>query len=37
MGLERKTLGWLKNGNEIYFQSEHDGYSHLYKVSFEGG
>ncbi len=31
------TLGWLKNGNEIYFQSERDGFSHLYKVGFEGG
>ena len=32
-----QTLGWLKNGNEIYFQSERDGYSHLYKIAFDGG
>jgi dipeptidyl aminopeptidase/acylaminoacyl peptidase len=32
-----QTLGWLKNSNEIYFQSERDGYSHLYKVGFDGG
>ena len=23
------TLGWMKNGRDIYFQSERDGYSHL--------
>ena len=32
-----QTLGWLKNGNEIYFQSEKTGYAHLYKVSADGG
>jgi len=32
-----QTLGWLKDGNEIYFQSERDGYSHLYKVAVDGG
>ena len=32
-----QTLGWLKNGNEIYFQSERDGYSHLYKIAADGG
>jgi dipeptidyl aminopeptidase/acylaminoacyl peptidase len=32
-----QTLGWLKNGNEIYFQSERDGYAHLYKVGADGG
>ncbi len=32
-----QTLGWLKNGNEIYFQSERDGYSHLYTLKFDGG
>lgn len=32
-----QTLGWLKNGNEIYFQSEKSGYSHLYRVGFDGG
>jgi len=31
------TLGWLKNGEDVYFQSERDGYSHLYKVAFAGG
>ncbi|MBZ5606525.1 MAG: DPP IV N-terminal domain-containing protein, partial [Acidobacteriia bacterium] len=32
-----QTLGWLKDGNEIYFQSERDGYSHLYEIGFDGG
>ena len=32
-----QTLGWLKNGNEIYFESEKSGYAHLYKVGFDGG
>jgi dipeptidyl aminopeptidase/acylaminoacyl peptidase len=32
-----ETLGWLKNGDEIYFQSERDGYAHLYTVSALGG
>ena len=32
-----QTLGWLKNGNEIYFQSERDGYAHLYTIGFDGG
>src|SRR5579862_2405544 len=32
-----QTLGWLKNGNEIYFESERDGYAHLYKASVDGG
>ncbi len=31
------TLGWMKNGREVYFQSERTGYSHLYAVPFEGG
>ena len=31
------TLGWMKNGSEVYFQSERTGYSHLYAVPFEGG
>ena len=31
------TLGWTKNGQDIYFQSERDGYSHLYRVSADGG
>jgi dipeptidyl aminopeptidase/acylaminoacyl peptidase len=32
-----QTLGWLKDGTQIYFQSERDGFSHLYKVGFDGG
>ena len=35
--LGASTLGWLKNGQEIYYQSERDGYAHLYKVSADGG
>jgi len=31
------TLGWMKNGSEIYFQSERTGYAHLYAVPFDGG
>src|SRR4030095_12652203 len=31
------TLGWLRDDQHIYFQSERDGYSHLYTVSFDGG
>jgi len=30
------TLGWLKNGDEIYFESERDGWDHLYTVSALG-
>lgn len=32
-----QTLGWLKDGSHIYFQSERDGYSHLYTIGFDGG
>jgi dipeptidyl aminopeptidase/acylaminoacyl peptidase len=32
-----ETAGWLKNGDEIYFESERDGWDHLYKVSALGG
>jgi dipeptidyl aminopeptidase/acylaminoacyl peptidase len=32
-----ETLGWLKNGDEVYFESERDGWDHLYKVSALGG
>jgi dipeptidyl aminopeptidase/acylaminoacyl peptidase len=32
-----ETVGWLKNGDEIYFESERDGWDHLYKVSALGG
>jgi dipeptidyl aminopeptidase/acylaminoacyl peptidase len=31
------TLGWLPDNQHIYFQSERDGYSHLYSCSFDGG
>ncbi|HYP12480.1 MAG TPA: DPP IV N-terminal domain-containing protein, partial [Bryobacteraceae bacterium] len=31
------TLGWLKGDRAVYFQSERDGYSHLYTVPFDGG
>ena len=31
------TLGWMKNGREVYFQSERSGYSQLYAVAFDGG
>jgi len=32
-----ETVGWLKNGDEIYFESERDGWDHLYTVSALGG
>ena len=32
-----ETLGWMKGDQDIYFQSERTGYSHLYTVSFTGG
>ena len=31
------TLGWMKDNQHIYFQSERTGYAHLYSVSYEGG
>jgi len=31
------TLGWLGDNKTIYFQSEKDGYSHLYTADFESG
>lgn len=31
------TLGWMKDNQNIYFQSERTGYAHLYTVSYEGG
>jgi dipeptidyl aminopeptidase/acylaminoacyl peptidase len=31
------TLGWLRDSKIIYFQSERDGYSHLYTASYDGG
>ncbi|MEP6961414.1 MAG: DPP IV N-terminal domain-containing protein, partial [Acidobacteriota bacterium] len=32
-----ETLGWLKNGDEVYFVSERDGYAHLYTTPVVGG
>jgi dipeptidyl aminopeptidase/acylaminoacyl peptidase len=29
--------GWLKRSDEIYFLSEKDGYSNLFKISYDGG
>jgi dipeptidyl aminopeptidase/acylaminoacyl peptidase len=29
--------GWLKHSDDIYFLSEKDGYSNLFKVGFDGG
>ncbi len=31
------SLGWMKNGREVYFQSERTGYSHLYAMAWDGG
>lgn len=31
------TLGWLPDNKTVYFQSERDGWSHLYTVSIAGG
>jgi dipeptidyl aminopeptidase/acylaminoacyl peptidase len=31
------TLGWMKGDQDIYFQSERTGYSHLYTAPFAGG
>jgi dipeptidyl aminopeptidase/acylaminoacyl peptidase len=31
------TLGWMKDNSRIYFQSERDGYAHLYTASFDTG
>lgn len=31
------TLGWLNDNKTIYFQSERDGWAHLYTCSAEGG
>lgn len=31
------TLGWLPDNTHVYFQSERDGFSHLYSVSIAGG
>jgi dipeptidyl aminopeptidase/acylaminoacyl peptidase len=31
------TLGWLPDNEHVYFESERDGYAHLYTVSINGG
>ena len=31
------TLGWMKDNQRIYFQSERSGYAHLYTVAYDGG
>jgi len=31
------TLGWLPDNRTIFFQSERDGWSHLYTVTIDGG
>ena len=31
------TLGWMRDNRNIYFQSERDGYAHLYTVAYDGG
>lgn len=31
------TLGWLSDNQNVYFESERDGFAHLYKVSINGG
>ena len=31
------TLGWLPDNKHIYFESEGDGYAHLYSLSIDGG
>ena len=31
------TLGWLPDNSTVYFESERDGFAHLYSVSINGG
>ncbi|MEO5859590.1 MAG: alpha/beta fold hydrolase, partial [Pyrinomonadaceae bacterium] len=31
------SLGWMPDNRRVYFQSEREGYSHLYSVSTDGG
>jgi dipeptidyl aminopeptidase/acylaminoacyl peptidase len=31
------TLGWLPDSQHVYFESERDGWAHLYSVSMDGG
>jgi hypothetical protein len=32
-----QTLGWLPDSKRVYFQSERDGYAHLYTANADGG
>ena len=36
-GPDGPMIGWMKNGHEVYFQSERSGYSHLYAAAWDGG
>jgi dipeptidyl aminopeptidase/acylaminoacyl peptidase len=31
------TLGWLADNRRVYFESERDGFAHLYTISIDGG
>jgi len=31
------TLGWLPDNRRVYFESEQDGFAHLYTISIDGG
>jgi dipeptidyl aminopeptidase/acylaminoacyl peptidase len=31
------TLGWLADSKHVYFESERDGFAHIYSVAVEGG
>ena len=31
------TLGWMPDNTHVYFESERDGFAHLYTVSIDGG
>ena len=31
------TLGWMRDNQHIYFQSERTGYTQLYKIGYDGG
>jgi dipeptidyl aminopeptidase/acylaminoacyl peptidase len=32
-----QTIGWLPDNTHVYFESERDGFAHLYTVSIDGG
>ncbi len=36
-GLGAFTLGWLPDNKRVFFESERDGFAHLYTVSIDGG